>query len=128
MPRVVCHTAIDQEPGPSLAAFDRADAVKNYSRAGDQAASRLEVQVGESESALVAAFDHRLGDAAHVAFDGRRWQLIFVICHTPSAAGTEMPLVTEADLFCQVQCNVDRGQQWFGIAEVRTQVEVDAVD
>ena len=36
-----------------------------------------------------------------------------------------MPLAVEADLLCQVQCHVDRGDQRLGVAEVRALVEVD---
>src|SRR5688572_3753435 len=49
-----------------------------------------------------------------------------MICHPPSAARTEIPIAAKADLLCQVERQVDGGQQWLGVAEVRALVEVDA--
>ena len=44
----------------------------------------------------------------------------------PAAAGTEVPLATEADLSGEIQCHVNGGEQRLGITEVRALVEVDA--
>src|SRR5215212_1804651 len=99
MARVVCHAAIGEQPCFFSAPFHRAHAVESNPGACHQASSGLEVQLGKSESALLAALDHRLSNPAHITFNGWVGQLVFVIGHAPSAARTEMPLAREADLF-----------------------------
>src|SRR5689334_12299914 len=77
------------------------------------------------ESALLAAFDHRFRNAAHVTFNRGIGQLIFMIGHTPSAAGTEMPLAPQSDFFGDVQSHVNRRDQWLRVTEVRALVKVN---
>src|SRR5512136_2321098 len=109
MSRVVCHAAIDEKPGPFVTPFDRADTIDSNSSPCDQTTPGFEMQTREIESALPAAFDDCLSNSAHITFDGGTRQLLFVIRYAPSAAGTEMPFAAEANLLCQVQRHVDRG-------------------
>src|SRR4030067_289196 len=48
-----------------------------------------------------------------------------MICHAPSAAGTEVPFAFEADFFGKIQCHSDCGDQRFRVTEVRALMEVN---
>jgi hypothetical protein len=87
--------------------FDRADAIDRHARLRHETAPRLEMQMREVESARLTALNDRLSDSSHITLNGRVRQFVLVICHAPSAAGTEMPFAIESDLFGEIERHVN---------------------
>src|SRR5512141_3232074 len=51
-----------------------------------------------------------------------------MVCHCPSAAGTEMPLTCKSYFFRQIKRQLDGRNQWFRITKVRTEMEMNPME